>query len=249
MKNMKRYFFACASLLLLTMLACGQKAASPPAQTQAASPILGSAQPPPQRGKVLKDVPEKIDAHASYLFYLHGRIIEEKGIRPTDERFGVYEYEEILKTLADKNFMVISEARPKGTDPKQYAPKVVGQIQALLKAGVAPHRITVVGASKGAIITMLVSTLLKNKNVNFVIMSNCNDWVLENFQPDLHGNVLSIYDIKDESGASCRKIFERASGLNRQNEIMLQLGIGHAILYKPLKEWVDPVARWANEQK
>ncbi len=248
MKNMKRYFFAGATLLLLTMLACGQKAASPPAQPQAAPPASESVQPP-QRGMVLKDVPEKIDAQASYLFYLHGRIIEEKGIRPTDERFGVYEYEEILKTLADRNFIVISEARPKGTDPKQYAPKIVGQVKALLKAGVAPQRITVVGASKGAIITMLVSTLLKNRDVNFVVMSNCNDWVLENFEVDLHGNVLSIYDVKDEFGVSCRKIFERASGLNRQNEIMLKVGTGHAILYKPLKEWVDPVVRWANEQK
>lgn len=228
-------------LLLLATAACVRKAASTQAETKSA-PVMANAP-----GSVLKDVPQQIDAQARYLFYLHGRIIEEKGIRPVDEKFGVYEYEEILKTLADRGFVVISEARAQGTDINQYAPKVVGQINALLKAGVAPQHITVVGASKGAVITMVVSTLLKNRDVNFVIMSNCNDWVLENFAVDLYGNVLSIYDVKDEFGGTCQKIFTRATGLNRHREIVLQVGTGHAILYQPLKEWVDPVVEWAQQ--
>lgn len=39
----------------------------------------------------------------------------------------------------------------------------------------------------------------------------------------------------------------RATGLNRHKEIELQLGTGHAILYKPLKEWIEPVVEWANQ--
>ena len=95
------------------------------------------------QGVVLKDVPARVDAKASYLFYLHGRIIENKGIRPTDPRYGVYEYEEILNTLAAKGFTVISEARAKDTDVNQYATKVVHQINSLVNAGV-PDRKSVV---------------------------------------------------------------------------------------------------------
>ena len=197
-------------------------------------------------GQILKDLPERVDPRANYLFYLHGKIIEEKGIRPTDPRYGVYEYEQILDALGREGFVVISEARAKGTDPKEYAAKVVGQIEALIGAGVPPRNITVVGASKGSVITMLVSTGLKNRDANFVIMSNCNDWVLENFNPDLYGNVLSIYDEGDEFGASCQKIFDHAAGLNRRKEIVLKLGLGHAILYKPMREWIDPAAAWAR---
>jgi hypothetical protein len=199
------------------------------------------------QGVVLTGLPEKIDPKAEYLFYLHGRIIEEKGTRPTDPKYGTYEYEQILDAMKARGFVVISEARSKGTEPKEYSAKVVRQINALLKAGVTPSKITVVGASKGAVIAMLVSTLLENSNVNFVLMSNCNDWVLENFDIRLRGNVLSIYDVNDEFGRSCRKFFDRAEGPGRHKEVELKIGTGHAILYKPMKEWIDLVVEWARQ--
>lgn len=224
--------------LLLSVIACGQ---------QRANPVANNSQTNSSAQEVLKDVPATVDTKASYLFYLHGRIIENQGVRPTDPRYGVYEYEEILKTLAAKGFAVISEARAKDTDVNQYATKVVQQVNTLINKGVPPSHITVLGASKGSVITMRVSTLLRNKDVNFVLMSNCNDWVGRNFQIDLYGNVLSIYDINDEFGQTCQKFFDKASGLNRRKEVVLKVGTGHAILYKPMKEWIDPVVEWARQ--
>src|SRR5882724_6168777 len=61
------------------------------------------------QGAIWSDVSNKIDPKAKYLFYLHGRIIENQGIRPTDPRYGVYEYQQILDTLKDKGFIVVSE--------------------------------------------------------------------------------------------------------------------------------------------
>ena len=225
--------------LLLAVVACGRQQANPLNKNSHTDTSV--------QGVVLRDVPATVDTKAGYLFYLHGRIIENQGIRPTDPRYGVYEYEEILKALASRGFAVISEARAKDTDVNQYAPKVVQQVNTLIKAGVTPSHITVLGASKGALIAMRVSTLLRNKDVNFVIMSNCNDWVDQNFQIDLYGNVLSIYDVKDEFGQTCQKFFDKAHGLNRHNEIVLKVGIGHAILYRPLKEWIDPAVEWAKQ--
>lgn len=196
---------------------------------------------------IWKDVPAKIDASAKYLFYMHGLIIENEGPRPTSPRYGVYEYQEILETLADKGFVVVSEARPKGTIATTYAAKVVGQINALLKAGVPPRRITVVGASRGGVIAIAVSSQLKNRDLNFVIMAACGDSdVFKTFQPDLWGNVLSIYDYKDTVGP-CGEFYAKATGLNRHREIVVKLGLGHGLLYRPLKEWVDPVVEWANQ--
>jgi hypothetical protein len=80
-------------------------------------------------------------------------------------------------------------------------------------------------------------------------MSNCNDWVDRNFHIDLHGNILSIYDINDEFGQSCQKFFDKATGINRHQEIELKIGSGHAVLFKPLKEWVDPVIEWARPKQ
>ncbi|HJQ33848.1 MAG TPA: hypothetical protein VJ866_16830 [Pyrinomonadaceae bacterium] len=236
----RRLALCCALVLPLSAVAPGRQgpgtASEAKARTSAAS-----------RGVVLKDVPEKVDRKARYLFFLHGKIVEDSGeLRPTSPRYGVYEYEKMLDAFKERGFAVISEARAKDTDREQYASKVVGQIRALLAAGVPPRHVTVVGQSKGAVIAMVVSTRLRNRDVNFVLLDNCNDAIFKSYDIDLWGNVLSIYDFKDEIGQSCRQFFDKATGLNRRKEIELKIGTGHGILYQPLREWVEPTARWAS---
>jgi hypothetical protein len=118
----------------------------------------------------------------THVFYLHGQIIEDQGRRPTHPEFGTYEYDEILRQLGGEGRVVVSEARPKDTDPDAYAGKVAKQIEDLLAKGVPGRRITVIGVSKGAVIAMLVSTKVRSPEVGYVIMANCNDWVRENFR-------------------------------------------------------------------
>ncbi|MCP5108879.1 MAG: alpha/beta hydrolase [bacterium] len=195
------------------------------------------------------DVPEKIDKKAHYLFYLHGRIVEISGIRPTSAKYGVYEYEKILEALKDKGFIVISEARKGKVNSTAYAKKVAFQIDTLRKAGVPSGNITVVGASKGALIAMQVSTILADKDVNYVIMAGCSDGVYYRYDIDLYGNILSIYDHKDELVGSCQRFVDKSSGVQKYKEIVTKVGTGHGILYKPLKEWLDPVTKWAKGKK
>ena len=200
---------------------------------------------------IYSHVPAKIDTSKNYLFYLHGRIIEVRGVRPTSPRYGVYEYEKILQTFADSGFVVISEARGKDTKPQNYAKKVVAQIDTLLRAGIKPSRITVVGASKGAGIAVLVSSYLKNDRVNFVIIAICNKRMARYWaKNDIHlwGRVLYIYDRSDVIAGSCKDFLStlKSEGLREFKEIELNLGLGHGVLYRPLKEWVVPAVRWAR---
>lgn len=213
--------------------------------TKAVPVSAETMEPLEQHTSVGRDLPSNPKKELRYLFFLHGGIVEKKGLRPRDERFGIYEYEKILTTLESRGFQVVSEARASDTDSKTYAARVCQQIRTLLAAGVAPGNITVLGASKGAVIAMLISTELRNPDLNFVIMANCNDWVTGNHTIDLHGNILSIYDVNDHIGKSCQPFFDRATGLARSKEIELKIGTGHAILYEPLPKWVDEVERWA----
>jgi hypothetical protein len=196
--------------------------------------------------------PDSIDPTAKYLFYLHGRIVEDQGIHAVSPDFGEYQYMAILEKFSSHGFVVISEQRPKNADSMKSAEKVVGQVKALLDAGVAAKNITVVGASKGAAITIEVSHLLENEEVNFVIMGICHPDTVAEFKrkgTSLYGNVLSIYDFADtEYAGSCEKLFEYSEGrgLARHDEIVLQVGAGHGVLYKPLDEWVVPAVEWAN---
>ena len=236
-------------LLFALAAACGQRGAAQPQATPAAPAANANNSHQSAAGQVLPDVPARVDTAARYLFYLHGRIVEEQGPRAVSPQYGPYEYAQIVETFARRGFVVISEARPKGTDVQQYAPHVVAQINALVKAGVPPQSITVVGASKGGVIAVAVSTQLKQRAVNFVILASCgNTDEYRRFKPDLWGNVLSIYDYKDGTGAgSCRRFFAQATGLSRSRELVVKLGLGHGLLYRPLKEWVEPAVEWAQQ--
>jgi hypothetical protein len=198
--------------------------------------------------------PASIDPAKSYMFYLHGKIIEEQGIPAVSPDYGEYEYEDILEKLSGYGFAVISEQRQKDTDGGVgYARWVVGQVTSLLNGGVPAKNITVVGASKGAGIAIYVSHYLENEEINFVIMGICNpDEVrfLEQENIFLYGNVLSIYDSTDEYAGSCQELFEfsEGKGISKYNEIVLHVGTGHGILYKPLDEWVTPLIQWARRQ-
>lgn len=53
--------------------------------------------------------PVAIDPTQRYMFYLHGRIIEDQGIPAVSSEYGTYEYEAILEKLASHGFTMISE--------------------------------------------------------------------------------------------------------------------------------------------
>lgn len=214
------------------------------------SGACGGSEPPatPVAPRIFDAPPAKADPAATYVFYLHGRIIENQGRRPTSPEFGVYQYDEILRRLAEDGRIVVSEARAKDTDPEAYADKVAKQVEALLARGVPGRRITVVGASKGSVITMLVSTRVRSPEVGYVILANCNDWVREHHPIDLHGEVLSIYEASDSVGGTCGPIFEQSNQLGKHREIRLETGLRHGFLYRPLKEWTEPAIAWTRRR-
>jgi hypothetical protein len=181
-----------------------------------------------------------------YLFYLHGRIVEDQGPKGVSPKYGRYDYPGIIAAFRARGLRVVSEVRPAGTDPSAYADKVAGEVRALLARGVPASHVTVAGASKGAVITSLVSTRLREPGLRYVLLANCNDWLIRTHDPRLTGEVLSIYERSDDFGGTCRPLAARSPGLKRFSEIALNTGLGHGIVYRPLAAWVDPAARWAK---
>ncbi|HYJ64943.1 MAG TPA: hypothetical protein VEV62_14450 [Parafilimonas sp.] len=200
---------------------------------------------------ILTVMPATVIFGQHYLFYLHGQIVEEQGANAVDtiNGFGAYQYEDILTAFRKANFTVLSEVRQKNTEPSGYAHKIVNQVDSLIAEGVKPNDITVVGASKGAIISMLISSYLKNKDVNFVFLAGCNNDILKRFSEiQFCGNILSIYEKTDYIGHSCLN-FKQSSNqaIPHYKEIELNTGLKHGFLYKPLPEWMEPAIKWANK--
>jgi hypothetical protein len=195
--------------------------------------------------------PTTISAYTKYLIYLHGKIIEDQGIPAVSPEFGEYEYQAILEKLESYGFTVISEPRAKNTDGLDYGKRVSDQIRKLLDAGVPPENISVIGASKGGGIAIYVSHLLDNPKIQYVIMAICSPEEISRLKESgitLTGKVLSIYDSADTLAGSCMDLFEfsKGEGLSDSKEIVLNLGIGHGILYKPLDDWMQPAVEWVQ---
>ena len=201
-----------------------------------------------RQGAIVNSVPREIDKSARYLFYISGYIVAEGNTRPTSPRFGVYEYDKILESFKDRGFVVISEARKQSTEIEPYATKVAAQVRELLKAGVPAKNITVVGASQGSWIAMLVSTHVANRDLNFVFIAGCaaDDGLLKSV--NLHGNVLFISERTDLPG-SCQRFRDDAQGISDYNALEVNTGLKHGFLYRPLKEWIDPAVAWAHRTR
>lgn len=245
-------------LLISFIVGCSspQRATSIPESTLV-TPIssiipTSTSQQSPTPGTSNYAFPNSIDPAKQYLFYLHGKIIEDQGIPAIDPDYGEYEYDAILKRLGGYDLIVISEQRLKNTDSMEYAKKITEQVTALLKAGVPAKNITIVGASKGAGIAIFVSYLLENEEINFVLMAICDPATVEALKQNeisLYGNILSIYDSADKLAGSCQELFSfsEGKGISNHKEIILNIGTGHGILYEPLDEWITPVMQWAGK--
>ena len=215
---------------LISVIACGVE------HHQAARPKL----------EIHTDVPENIDPEARYLIYLHGAIIERAGVRPTHPQFGIYEYRNILEAFADTGLVVVSEARPEGTDGMLYAATVADQVRKLLAARVPPGNITVVGFSKGGGIAIAASSMLANDDLNFVLIAACSPWLDSRPEIIARGRLLSLREASDELVGTCEGLFGRSQSPNEHVEVLLELGGGHGAFYRPRPEWVNAVVEWPN---
>ena len=189
--------------------------------------------------------PVAVPSSEHYLFYLHGRIVEDQGPQGVSPQFGRYDYPGIIDAFRQRGFTVMSEVRPKDTDPGAYADKVIGEVRGLLTRGIDPSRITIVGASKGAVITALISTRLRNPRIRYVMLAGCNAGLIRTHDPRLTGEVLSIFEQSDDIGGTCRPLAKRSPALRRFREVRLTTGLGHGMVYRPLDVWVRPAAAWA----
>lgn len=190
--------------------------------------------------------------HSRHLIYLHGRIVQEhQSARPRSARFGYYKLEKILDAFRQRGFVVSGEIRPKSASVGDSADRVVKQVRRLLESGVPADHVTVVGASMGAGIALLVSARLQNPDVRFCVLGACLSASVRGLLADEgkrpSGRMLAIREASDDLVGPCGrwKDEESPSGLVAR-EIVLNTGLSHGFLYRPLPEWVAPVAEWAG---
>lgn len=188
------------------------------------------------------------DTTQAYIFFIHNKFLEENDLNTEHPEYGRAEYNEIIKSFKDDNFIVFSEIRTQKTDFNTFVKKNVKQINSLIKKGVKPNKITVIGTSKGGYIAQYISTYLANPDVNFVFIGCFTDADIKQI-PDLNycGNILTIYEKSDIYGVSALRRKETSKlKINHFKEIELNTNLKHGFLYKALDDWIVPSKKWAK---
>ena len=193
-------------------------------------------------------VPENIDPNHTYLFYLHGAIVQQQGADAISDKYGPYEYANIVGAFAELGYQVISEVRPKDSEIPDYANKITYEVSELLKKGVPSENIVVVGASMGGYITIETAYNLENKDLKYAVLGVCSDYAFKYFsnrEQDLCGDFFSIYETSDQPG-TCNQLLNNSKCPGNFKEVALSMGNGHGFLYKPYPDWMEPLSEWIN---
>ena len=183
-----------------------------------------------------------------YVFFLHNRFLETHELNELHPKFGRTQYKEVIDEFEKSGLKVISEKRNGNVDTREYAIGIVNQIDSLIKTGIKPEKITIIGTSKGGYIAQIVSTLANNQDLNFIFIACFRDSDIQNF-PKINycGNILTIYEKSDPFGVSALERKKTSScEIKNFKEIELNTGIEHGFFFKPIKEWVNPAIKWAN---
>ena len=185
-----------------------------------------------------------------HLIYLHGAIVQaEQSARPRHPRFGPYELEAILQAFRDRGFVVTGGIRPRDATVDAAARQVVSEIRGLLASGVPPDHVGVVGASMGAGIALLASTRLQEPGVRFAVLGACLSQNARRLVTEEgrgpSGRILSIRETSDDFTEPC-PAWAGAEGAPSLvvREIVLETGLAHGFLYRPLPQWIDPAVAW-----
>ncbi|MBL4632189.1 MAG: alpha/beta hydrolase [Paraglaciecola sp.] len=182
-------------------------------------------------------------ANEKYVFYSHGLIVEGTNPTPTSPRWGLYDFPKVKAALASEKYNLIAYHRAKSTKPRTFARKLAADVNLLIKQGVKPGNISLVGSSQGGVITILASSYIQSNDINVILLATCNSFMKGHAEFIVIGNFHSIYETSDGNG-SCQFLMEQSAQLNTMEEIVISTGEEHGAFYRPMAEWVVPVKAW-----
>ena len=200
-------------------------------------------------GEIYSEFPESIKPNDKYVFYSHGYIVEGDNPTPENPRWGVYDFPQIKLHLSDDDYNLIAYHRPKNTNPRKFAKKLSDNVLELIRKGVEPQNISLVGFSRGAAITIFTSSLLSRDDINYAILAGCGNYINKNLDLIMHGNVFSVIEVSDDLVGSCQPLIDRSKTVQSFKELPISTGKEHGAFYTPLPEWVNPVKKWIKRNQ
>ena len=185
--------------------------------------------------EVLSAPPEKVNKQEKYFFFSHGSGLYKSYADRARDR-----WQEKVSALEELGFVMITEEREKGGD-SDYALKMAEWIDVLIEKGVPAKNIHVGGYSRGARLSLTVSDVLANGEINYFLLAGC--YPNDEFGDDIKGRILSIYDSGDDLFDSCAEFITVKKGVSFK-EVIVDSSYGHGMGSSVRDEWMDPFLAW-----
>jgi len=193
-------------------------------------------------------IPQSSQAE-KHIYYLHGRIVEQQGKNAISEQYGKYEFDSIVASLYMEGHILHSPIRSEDVDVTAYAIKISKEVDSLVNNGVLPIDISIVGASKGAIIAANISDRNQH-SINYVLLAGNNEYQEQNNDWKFHGYVLCIYEKSDSIAGRNYNYWKSKENFTVQfKQLEIETDLGHGFLYRPLDAWVKPTLNWIQNQE
>ena len=154
----------------------------------------------------------------------------------------------LVAAFSDMGFTVDTMAYA-GEARSDYARRIAGKVRSLLDAGVAPERITVVGAGYGSPVAILASAIAGNSHVNYVLLGGCDAQLKDDYTFRMSGRVLGVRDAADHASHSCRPLWRDAPKVSDRRDMVIATGLGGRAFDQPRAEWLKPIDAWSHQGK
>lgn len=200
--------------------------------------------------EIVEKLPEQYEPSDKFVFYSHGYIVEGENPTPVEVKngWGLYDFPKVKQALADDRYTLVAIHRKKNTDPFEYAKAQSATIRNMIKNGVPANNITLIGFSRGAFITGLMSNHLADFGVNTVLLAGCGRLISRKHDDiKVYGHVLSVYEKTDKSN-TCKKLKDKSWQVQSFKEIAINTGLSHGAFYRPLPQWILSVKTWMKEK-
>lgn len=188
--------------------------------------------------EILSSPPEQVNKNAKYFFFGHGSGLYKSYADRAREN-----WQDKVKAIEELGFVMITEEREKGND-NDYAFKIADWIDALMKKGVPAKNIYVGGFSRGARLSITVSDIVSNNEVNYFLLAGC--YPKDEFGDDIKGRILSVYDSGDDLFDACANYITLNKDITFK-EVTVDSGFEHGMGSSVRDEWMKPLLAWLKK--
>jgi len=211
-------------------------------EKKAAAPADNSSSNAPDWVKsgnaIFTDVPAEIIMDKKYVFV----------IPPLSDNITNKAYNDMLKKLAKKEYIVISNPLDSKGSYNSTIEKLKGNINFLLNGGVPASNIIMIGVREGGSVALRLAAKVNNPDFGYILVSAIPrknpELLLGEDEKTVSGRFFNIYDRDDTNNGSGTAFFKELKGRRTFGESKLKTGKGEKAATDSLDAWIEQAARW-----